>query len=121
MEIFDHLRVRLNNERQRLEEELMGISKRDPHQKGEWTVKAPEFNSALSDASETSDVFEEMDIRTSVEHQLKGRLDEVNAALKRIDEGIYGICDKCSKEIEEKRLDANPASITCVEHGGDIN
>ena len=40
---------------------------------------------------------------------------ELIDALKRIDEGIYGICDDCGKSISEKRLQAAPAATLCIE------
>ena len=35
-------------------------------------------------------------------------LQEIEAALKRIDEGTYGICTNCGKQIPEERLEALP-------------
>ena len=40
---------------------------------------------------------------------------ELIDALKRIDEGIYGICEDCGKSISEKRLQAAPAATLCIE------
>jgi len=40
---------------------------------------------------------------------------ELIDALKRIDEGIYGICEDCGKSISEKRLQAAPATTLCIE------
>jgi DnaK suppressor protein len=40
---------------------------------------------------------------------------ELISALKRIDEGIYGICEDCGKAISEKRLLAAPAATQCIE------
>lgn len=40
---------------------------------------------------------------------------ELIDALKRIDEGIYGICEDCGKSISEKRLQATPATTLCIE------
>jgi len=37
-------------------------------------------------------------------------------ALDKIKAGTYGICDVCKKEIDPKRLEANPSAATCVEH-----
>jgi DnaK suppressor protein len=46
---------------------------------------------------------------------LKGQLDGVDAALARIDEGGYGICLNCGKEIDPLRMEARPESIYCVD------
>ena len=40
---------------------------------------------------------------------------ELISALKRIDEGVYGICEDCGKPISEKRLLAAPAATQCIE------
>src|SRR4051794_29941709 len=41
-------------------------------------------------------------------------LDDVAAALKRIDEGTYGECIDCGEDIPRPRLDANPAAARCI-------
>jgi DnaK suppressor protein len=40
---------------------------------------------------------------------------QINAALKRMDEGEFGYCVECGEEIAEKRLGLNPAIARCVE------
>jgi RNA polymerase-binding transcription factor DksA len=46
---------------------------------------------------------------------LKGQLDGVEAALARIEEGRYGICLNCGKEIAPARLEARPESVYCID------
>ena len=46
---------------------------------------------------------------------LKRQLDEVEGALARIEEGTYGVCARCGKEIPAARLEARPESTLCVE------
>lgn len=41
-------------------------------------------------------------------------LKEVEAALKRLDEGTFGVCLRCEEEIPEKRLRALPWAAYCV-------
>lgn len=43
------------------------------------------------------------------------RLAEVEAALRKMDEGTYGICEVCERPIAEARLEARPLSLRCVE------
>jgi DnaK suppressor protein len=45
----------------------------------------------------------------------RDRLADVEAALAKMDEGTYGICEVCGKEISEARLEARPLSVRCVE------
>jgi|SRR4051812_45942803 DnaK suppressor protein len=35
---------------------------------------------------------------------------EIDEALRRIDEGTYGQCERCGKEIDERRLEAMPTA-----------
>ena len=42
-------------------------------------------------------------------------LHHLNEALERIDEGTYGICRSCGKEIQTKRLEAVPNATQCIE------
>jgi len=46
--------------------------------------------------------------------RLRGQLREVGHALRRMDEGTYGICENCGKPIDPARLDALPYSTLCV-------
>jgi DnaK suppressor protein len=43
------------------------------------------------------------------------QLYEIDAALRRIDNGTYGECAECGGEIELKRLEALPTATTCTE------
>jgi len=42
----------------------------------------------------------------------------VDAALRRLDEGRYGVCDRCGQPIGAERLAARPAAATCVRCAG---
>ena len=54
------------------------------------------------------DVSQEIESRLSErESQLVADIDQ---ALLRIDEGSYGVCARCGKEIPERRLDALPTA-----------
>ncbi|MBI5562284.1 MAG: RNA polymerase-binding protein DksA [Deltaproteobacteria bacterium] len=40
---------------------------------------------------------------------------KISEALKRIDDGTYGVCELCGEEISEKRLIARPVTTCCIE------
>lgn len=40
---------------------------------------------------------------------------KIKAAIERIEEGTYGICDECGDEITHKRLEARPVTTLCIE------
>jgi len=73
--------------------------------------KYPDYGQGNDDnAREVSD-FES---NLSVEAQLKLLLKKTNAALKAIENGSYGKCKVCKKEIERGRLDSMPYAEICV-------
>lgn len=43
-------------------------------------------------------------------------LAEVDAALKRMDDGTYGLCEVCHDPVETERLIANPLARLCLDH-----
>lgn len=48
--------------------------------------------------------------------QVRSELDDVDRALRRLDEGRYGRCEACGEPIGEERLAAMPAARYCVVH-----
>jgi sigma-B regulation protein RsbU (phosphoserine phosphatase) len=48
--------------------------------------------------------------------QLRGLLEQVDAALDRIKQGTYGICETCHDTIERDRLERNPLVRFCLDH-----
>ncbi|WP_166805833.1 TraR/DksA C4-type zinc finger protein [Jeotgalibacillus sp. R-1-5s-1] len=66
-------------------------------------------------ADNATDLFErEKDL--ALEEHTQKELDDINHALKAMDEGTYGICAVSGEEIPYERLEAIPTALTCVEH-----
>ncbi len=72
------------------------------------------------DASELPD---EMDLASSEYMQsftfrLRGRervfLQKIEKAIKKLDEGVFGVCDDCEEPISIKRLEARPETELCI-------
>lgn len=66
-------------------------------------------------ADEGTDTFEQRISRELLEDE-RDRLWEVDEALKRIDDGTYGVCAECGEPIEERRLHAKPWARLCLKH-----
>jgi RNA polymerase-binding protein DksA len=54
-------------------------------------------------------------LELSLEESAEYLLAEIDAALTRIDEGVYGMCDRCGGRIGEERLEALPWATKCIE------
>lgn len=50
----------------------------------------------------------------SLLEQLEAELSELDRALRKLDEGTYGICEACKEPIPAERLEALPGARFCV-------
>lgn len=56
----------------------------------------------------------ERELDMTFEENERDALDEVRAALARVEAGSYGTCSRCSEEIPPKRLEAMPTATLCI-------
>ena len=42
------------------------------------------------------------------------KVKKIEKALAKIDDGSFGVCEKCQEEIEVKRLEARPVTDLCI-------
>ncbi|MDP9069982.1 MAG: TraR/DksA C4-type zinc finger protein [Actinomycetota bacterium] len=110
----EHVRPRLSEERARLE----GL--RDDFVAQGLTAESEEDSLAeLSSVDQhqadvgTETFHREADL--SILERVEAELADVEHALRRLDEGTYGLCEACGKPIGEARLEAQPAARFCLE------
>lgn len=109
------MKKKLEKSKADLEKSLGQFAEPGEHQKDDYQSKYPDYGAADEDnATEVADFND----RVSLEGNLEQNLQEVNKALKRIEEGKYGSCEKCGKEISKKRLEAFPSASSCMECAG---
>jgi RNA polymerase-binding protein DksA len=77
-------------------------------------VLAPGDPSPVSSHPADQDV-EGMDEQVILAQNEEQLLEDVEAALERIETGKYGICEVCGREIPKQRLDALPQAATCIQ------
>ncbi|MBX3211963.1 MAG: TraR/DksA C4-type zinc finger protein [Labilithrix sp.] len=72
---------------------------------------------------DSNDLPDEMDLASSEYLQsftfrLRGRekvfLDKIEKALRKIEDGSFGVCEECGEEISVKRLEARPETTLCI-------
>ena len=68
-------------------------------------------NHLADTASETY----ERELDEGLEEDARGQLREVEAALERMEDGSYGTCSVCGKEIPLERLEAVPWTTLCID------
>lgn len=66
------------------------------------------------DAEEGDPDLIEREKNVALVSQLEVKLTRVQAAVRSIDKGKYGICERCGKEIPTERLEVRPDATLCV-------
>lgn len=119
-EILQELKNALEEEHNKLVEELKAIARPSTEIKGDWKANYPQFETteygSHASLNIEADEVEEYEERLAAEQSLETRLLEVNKALERLVKRAYGVCTKCKKEISIERLRANPAAEFDTEH-----
>ena len=105
---FDELRSRLESEQKHLLGELEQL-KADAQPKEERRDGSP-FGKREEEATESF----ELEKRLALEKQTRTHLAEVEHALRKFEEGTYGLCDNCGQPIAPDRLEALPQANLCV-------
>lgn len=108
---LDHFRKELESERERLLAALAGVN-----HEGSLTEETGDLSIGRDDHiadSATETYMRELDggLEENAEHLIV----EVDAALKRIDDGAFGTCVVCGKPIGEERLEAVPYATLCID------
>jgi RNA polymerase-binding transcription factor DksA len=67
-----------------------------------------------ADFAEQAAELEGQDALGGIEASHRDEARAIEAALRRIAEGNYGICSRCGREIPAARLEALPTATTCV-------
>jgi RNA polymerase-binding transcription factor DksA len=109
---LEHFKEKLLEEKQILTEEINAIGVLRVSS-GDYRAKAETGVDTAEDMA-LADMFEVEQTKDAVLDQLENRLMNVERALNKISEGIYGICEVSGEQIEEARLEANPAARTNI-------
>lgn len=105
--ILEKIKIHFEEEKKHLSKRLSQIDESDPY-------KDPDH------ANDNADIG--LDVREELAHQqyegnrdqLRKRLQEVDDALRRIEDGSYGFCARCGNMIDTDRLSSNPLASMCI-------
>ena len=100
------IRTALLTRLENLDEELADLTAvpRDP-------ATAVSFGKRIGDG--TTEAIDRM-TKIGTAEQLAVMRTDVVRALEKIEEGTYGLCDRCGASIPDERLEARPWSVRCV-------
>jgi RNA polymerase-binding protein DksA len=108
----NHFRDLLLEERERVAAALQNLHDDHPGSISDETGEDTVYDNHLADtATETYDRELDYTLEENSEHVLA----DIDAALKRIEDGTYGTCTNCGKQIAPERLEARPWATLCID------
>jgi RNA polymerase-binding protein DksA len=107
----EHFRRRLLEDRTRVKEALDYLHEENPGSMEDETQEIPSDNHPGDVATITHD----REIDYTLEENEERVLAAIDAALKRIDDGTFGICGSCGQPIAVERLEALPYTTQCID------
>ena len=109
----EHFRTALVDERERVEKALANL--RDDHP-GSLDEEVEEVaGTADNHLGETASATLGREIDYTLGENSGEVLAQIDAALKRIEDGTYGTCVNCGREIVIERLETTPWASLCIE------
>jgi len=111
---LDEFRKLLEGERARLVKTVHFLHDENP---GSLEDELGEIGLGSSDnhLGDTATATYDRELDQGLEEGVQQTLGEIDAALRRIDEGTYGTCLMCGKPIAELRLRAIPWAQLCID------
>ena len=105
----------LEAEKTSLTEKLQEIARPNPLNTNEWEAIQTEAETE-PDPNDQAQHLDEYQENRAVVNVLNQRYQAIIQALERIEKGTYGKCVVCNEDIDEARLNADPAAATCTVH-----
>jgi RNA polymerase-binding protein DksA len=110
---LEHFRAQLLEERERVQNAIAHLRADHP---GSLDDEIEEVNaSADSHLGGTASATVNREIDYTLGENSEQILGEIEAALGRIEDGTYGICTACGREIGAERLEAKPWASLCID------
>jgi len=112
----EKFKAMLETELQTVITELQTVGRVNPDNPNDWEAVEPQHPETQADENEVADNMDDYENNTAILKQLEIRFNEIKNALSSIEKGTYGVCTVGGEEIEDDRLQANPAATTCKAH-----
>jgi DnaK suppressor protein len=87
----------------------------EAQQKGDSTLEElTDSNEVFADPADRATAESDRSFTLRIRDRERRLIRKIQAALQRIDDGSYGICDDCGEEIGVPRLKARPVTKLCI-------
>src|SRR5688500_5329614 len=111
----DAIKKRLTEERERLRQLRDGLAE-ETTQPGAGGEDVSELSSVDQHPADIGTEEFEREKDLSIIENLEGELASIETVFARVEDGTYGKCEVCGKDIGAERLEARPAATLCIDH-----
>jgi DnaK suppressor protein len=101
--------------RNQLEQMLRTLDSTTATLEGEGAGESSELSSHDQHPADTATDIADVDRQEALIEANDDQRAQVEAALARLDDGTYGVCVDCGKQIPQARLEVRPEAARCVE------
>ncbi len=77
-------------------------------------IKADIARGLEADSKEQAGQLENREVLDAIANEATAEIDDIRAALARMEDGSYGVCSSCGEVIDERRLAARPYAVDCI-------
>ena len=94
---------------------LLSSMLEEAQQKGDSTIEElTDSNEVFADPADRATAESDRSFTLRIRDRERRLIRKIQAALQRIDDGSYGICEDCGEEIGVPRLKARPVTKLCI-------
>ncbi|MEI7620605.1 MAG: TraR/DksA C4-type zinc finger protein [Candidatus Falkowbacteria bacterium] len=108
---LEQIKTGLLKQKEQINKDLADLARKDSHETDNRTTAFPEYGYK---PDENAQEISEYSANVVTEKVLEDSIEDIDGALKRLENGTYGICKYCQKPISPKRLQARPTASSCV-------
>ncbi|MBM7706474.1 YteA family regulatory protein [Chryseomicrobium aureum] len=88
----------------------------EEHEKTQEDLESTELSNYDNHPADNATDLTDQHTQQALDRHEEEELESIDVALQAMDEGTYGTCAVCGKEIPIERLEIVPTALTCVDH-----
>lgn len=108
---LEAIKKKLEARRDEITRQLEEVAQKSSRDINGYEAKFPKYGRAEDENADEVAAFSDS---LSLEGNLTDSLRAVELALKKLSENKYGVCEKCGRKIDRKRLEAFPTAKYCL-------
>jgi DnaK suppressor protein len=110
-EVIEKIKNKLVSQKVESQDRIIELEKTDPFNL-EAAADLVDDRTSPDDEAQVNEVHERIASQVA---SLRNSIVRIENAIERINNGTYGVCEACGKEIEETRLSIMPLASLCLE------